>query len=194
MKNSVKFFAVLVSCIFLIPILSTIIVIPITDSSEPNTALLQSLRGDGVVSNPISRTEGTIIEKLPGMDSSSESNNLNQIGQINSKVEGTGVFIEDYVDNDVSNVDSTPDVGDVIDFNYMKATDNSFANLSEAISSGIITKAGTDTSTSGIAYPLSWAHTLVAGTNRMVVVYTGYENNAILDISSMTYGGQAMTQ
>ncbi|MHA2032582.1 MAG: hypothetical protein ACW99Q_24700, partial [Candidatus Kariarchaeaceae archaeon] len=194
MKNYSKLFTGLVLCIFLIPIISTSIVFPKNDPFDIQTTLLQPLRGGEFISNSELRANDDQKNNLLDIPSSSQIDNFNQIGQISGKLEGTGVIIEDYVDNDASNVDSNVDLGDLSTFSNMQATDNSYANLSETASSGAITKVGTDTSTSGNAFPLSWSHTLVVGTNRMVVVYTGLENNGAMDIDSVTYGGQAMTQ
>jgi len=47
--------------------------------------------------------------------------------------------IEDYVDNDASNVDSSSDLGNLINFNNMKATDSTYATLTESGSGGGIT-------------------------------------------------------
>jgi hypothetical protein len=62
--------------------------------------------------------------------------------------------------------------------------------------SGEISKAGTDTSTSSNTLTgLSWSHTLVSGTDRMVVVMIAWENaNINTAVSGVTYGGHAMTQ
>lgn len=57
-----------------------------------------------------------------------------------------------------------------------------------------IAKIGTDTSGSGNALSLSYSHTLVAGDNRMVVVCIFYENGDAIDVTSVSYGGQAMTK
>lgn len=57
-----------------------------------------------------------------------------------------------------------------------------------------IAKVGTDTNASGTSLGLSFSHTLVAGDNRMVVVCVGYEANGSIDITGITYGGQAMTK
>ena len=57
-----------------------------------------------------------------------------------------------------------------------------------------IAKVGTDTSGTGNASPLSFSHTLVAGTNRLVVVSVGIENNGNYDVASVTYGEQSMTK
>jgi len=55
-----------------------------------------------------------------------------------------------------------------------------------------ITKAGVDTSATGTSTYLTWSHTLLANSNRMVVVYLSAEHNGIT-ISEVTYGGNAMT-
>jgi hypothetical protein len=60
-----------------------------------------------------------------------------------------------------------------------------------------IAKVGTDTSgtsTSGSSTTLSFSHTLVSGSNRMVAVSVGVENNGNTDVTSVTYGGEAMTK
>ena len=65
-----------------------------------------------------------------------------------------------------------------------------------------IQKIGTDTNTthpSDTVYDFSWTHTLVAGSNRIVVVSVGGETtnadtSPIWYASNVTYGGQAMTQ
>ncbi len=55
-----------------------------------------------------------------------------------------------------------------------------------------IAKVGTDTSARGNGLTLSWSHTLVTGSNRLVVVCLGSEHNGIT-VSGVTYGGNAMT-
>lgn len=56
-----------------------------------------------------------------------------------------------------------------------------------------IGKIGVDTNDAGTSDPISFNHTLVAGSNRKVVVYLGFENDGNL-VPSVTYGGQAMTE
>lgn len=57
-----------------------------------------------------------------------------------------------------------------------------------------IAKVGTDTSGTNASFSNSFSHTLVSGSNRMVVVCIETENINTHSISSVTYGGQAMTQ
>jgi len=58
-----------------------------------------------------------------------------------------------------------------------------------------IAKAGTDTQGNGDGdNPVSWSHTLVAGSNRLVVVLVGVEDDSAIDITGITYGGNAMTK
>jgi len=59
--------------------------------------------------------------------------------------------------------------------------------------SGSIGKLGSDTSGTGTAVPLQFDHTLVSGSNRLVVVFVGAENGATYGTWSATYGGQSMT-
>jgi hypothetical protein len=56
-----------------------------------------------------------------------------------------------------------------------------------------IAKVGTDTSGTGNDLTLTFSHTLVAGSNRVVVVCFGAEEQNGLTVSSVTYGGKAMT-
>ena len=57
-----------------------------------------------------------------------------------------------------------------------------------------ITKVGTDvTSTNGSAVPLQFSHTLVAGSNRLIVVSVGCENANDPGTWTITYGGQTCT-
>uniref|UniRef100_UPI00257D5BC7 hypothetical protein n=1 Tax=Candidatus Borrarchaeum sp. TaxID=2846742 RepID=UPI00257D5BC7 len=105
--------------------------------------------------------------------------------------------IEDFVDNNSSDVDSLADLGTLSDFNNMTAYDGNMANFSETAIAGGIEKVGTDTSwtDSGVsASPLEFSHTLVSGSNRMVVVCAGIENGGDIDISGATYGGQTMVE
>ena len=183
--------------IFTINILALCIPIQEATFEDSNPIVIELLRGFG-----ISRKENRTYQTVPRLMSSSrrdpesspsDSSNLNQINPINFKVQGTGTFIEDYVDNQDSNVDSVSDVGDLTDFDNMKDTDNSYANLSESAGGGAITKAGTDTTGTGTASPLSFSHTLVSGSNRMILVTAQSEANSANDISA-TYGGQTMVE
>jgi len=57
-----------------------------------------------------------------------------------------------------------------------------------------ITRVGTNTaSTNGTSLPFQWDHTLVAGSNRVVAVMFGTENNGSLGTYTVTYGGETMT-
>jgi hypothetical protein len=55
-----------------------------------------------------------------------------------------------------------------------------------------ILSVGTDTEAQGTSLTMSWSHTLIAGSNRMVVVYLGVEHNGA-SVSGVTYGGRTMT-
>jgi len=57
-----------------------------------------------------------------------------------------------------------------------------------------IAKVGTDTSGTGTSFTLSFSHTLVAGSDRMVAVSVGIENGNTVDVTSVTYGGVACTK
>jgi len=64
----------------------------------------------------------------------------------------------------------------------------------ENMTEGTIEKIGTDTSATGTALTLSFSHTLVAGSDRLVVVSVGIENGNTIDVDSVTYGGQTCTK
>ncbi len=193
MKNAVKFITGLVLVIFLVPILSTSIVLPIDNSLESKTIAIPPLRGEAPITESELQRNIDDEAKFPESLATTATDNFNQIGRINPKVEGTGVFIEDYVDNMISDVDSSPDLGELTDFSNMQATDISYSNISEISSSGAITKAGTDTTGTGTISPLSFSHTLVSGSNRIILVAAQSEANSANDISA-TYGGQTMVE
>ncbi len=104
----------------------------------------------------------------------------------------------DAVDSNTSDVDSSVDKG--IEANFVNAQDISpdsdYMNIQEEDTgaAGGIAKVGTDTSGTGTALNLAFSHTLVAGSNRIVVVYIGMENGNTIDVSSVTYGGVGVTK
>jgi len=106
---------------------------------------------------------------------------------------------KDPIDSNTSDVDASADKG--TETNFANAQDiypdNDYMNIQEENmggGAGSIAKIGTDTSGSGNALTLSFSHTLVAGSNRIVVVYIGIENGDTIDVSSVTYGGVGMTK
>ncbi len=102
--------------------------------------------------------------------------------------------IEDYVDNNSSDVDGSSDVGTHSNFENQKARDSSYDTLNEQNTRiGEIAKAGTDTSGTDTTSPLGFSHTLVAGSDRLVVISVGVENNGDVGTVSVTYGGQSTT-
>jgi hypothetical protein len=56
-----------------------------------------------------------------------------------------------------------------------------------------IAKVGTDATGTGNATPLEFSHTLVSGSNRIIICAAGIENSGDTSISA-TYGGQTMTE
>ncbi|MHA2169396.1 MAG: hypothetical protein ACXAB7_05830, partial [Candidatus Kariarchaeaceae archaeon] len=103
--------------------------------------------------------------------------------------------LEDYVDNDSSDIDSSPDQGTLTNFANMQDIDLVDGSFSESASAGTIEKQGTDTSTSSNTLTgLSWSHTLVAGSSRAVIVMVAWENGNInTAVSGITYGGNSLT-
>jgi hypothetical protein len=100
----------------------------------------------------------------------------------------------DYVDNNSSDVDSSSDVGTHSNFENQKARDSSYDTLTEQNTEVVeIAKVGTDTSGTGTTSPLGFSHTLVTGSDRLVVISVGIENNGDVGTVSVTYSGQSMT-
>jgi len=100
--------------------------------------------------------------------------------------------IEDYVDT-ISDVDNSSDVGAHSNFENQKDYDSTYDTLTEQNTGGEITKVGTDISGTGNNLTLSFSHTLVSGTARIVIVSIGVENGDTIDVSTVTYGGVTMT-
>jgi len=99
----------------------------------------------------------------------------------------------DYVDSNDSNVDSSADKGQHSNFTAQQAGSDSMYDTLTEKNTGEITKVGTDTSGTGNNLTLSFSHTLVSGTNRIIIVAIGIENGDTVDVSNMTYGGTTMT-
>ena len=103
--------------------------------------------------------------------------------------------VQDFVDNDISNVDSMADNGTHSNFTAQQyGPDGISDTLTEANTGVAIAKVGTDTSGTGNSLALSFSHALAAGSNRLVVVYAQAENGANIDVSGITYGGTAMSK
>jgi len=101
--------------------------------------------------------------------------------------------IEVYVDNNTSDEDGSSDIGIHNNFGNQKAQDSSYDTLTEQNTAAGITKVGTDSSGTGTNLTLSFSHTLVSGTARIVIVSIGVENGDTIDVSTVTYGGVTMT-
>jgi len=117
---------------------------------------------------------------------------------LSSQTAATPSSVYDYVDNNVSDVDTSPDKGSHSNFTAQQyGPDSIYDTLTEENTGGgamAIAKVGTDTSGTGTALTLSFSHTLVAGSNRLVVFAIGIENGDTIDVDSVTYGGVAMTK
>lgn len=101
-----------------------------------------------------------------------------------------------YVENNTSDVDSSADKGAHSNFTAQKyGPDSIYDTLTEENigTAGDIAKVGIDTSGSGVNLTLSFSHTLVSGADRIVIVSIGVENGYTIDVSTVTYGGVAMT-
>ncbi len=109
--------------------------------------------------------------------------------------QNTDANTEQFV-TQLSNVDGSADKGSHSSFNSQKAKDGSFDILTEQNigSGGAIAKVGTDSSGYNTyqQLPLSFSHTLVTGSNRLVVVCVEVEHSGAA-VTGVTYGGVAMT-
>ena len=112
-----------------------------------------------------------------------------------SLLNGGSSNVQDFVDNDISNVDSMADKGTDSNFTAQQyGPDGISDTLTEANTDVAIAKVGTDTMGTGNSLALSFSHALVAGSNRLIVVYAQAENGANIDVSGITYGGIAMSK
>jgi hypothetical protein len=140
----------------------------------------------------VSVTSATFTIKFGGSTTSSdEVQDTWNIDAVLLQLSGAGSN-EYIVDNQDSDVDSSADRGTITSFANMQDYPSNYATLTETTSVGDITKVGTDTTGTGTTSPLSFSHTLVAGSNRLVVVSVGIENGANYDVTSVTYGGNTM--
>lgn len=104
--------------------------------------------------------------------------------------------IYDFVDINTGDVDSIPDKGTHSNFLAQQAGPDSIYDTLTEENMGVvgeIAKVGTDTSGTGNSLTLSFSHTLVSGTARIVIVSIGVENGDTIDVSTVTYGGVTMT-
>jgi len=102
--------------------------------------------------------------------------------------------IEDYVDNNISDVDDSSDVGTHNNFENEKSKDWIYDTLTESVKEIIRDEA---TQGQDISATVTFSHTLgySSGNNRLVVVTAGFENSAgDINIGSATYAGQGMTK
>ena len=99
----------------------------------------------------------------------------------------------DYVDNNDGDVDFNIDKGMHSNFTAQQASPDSAYDMLTEENQVKINKVGTDTSGTGNNFTLSFSHTLVSGTARLVIVSIGVENGNTTDVSTVTYGGVNMT-
>jgi len=103
---------------------------------------------------------------------------------------------EDYVDINTTDVDLSPNKGTQSNFTAQQygpdLINDTLTEASTVNPPASIAKVGTDTSGTGTTLTLSFSHTLVAGSNRIIAVCFGAEHSGIT-VSGVTYGGNAMT-
>jgi hypothetical protein len=142
---------------------------------------------------------GDYVDQLSNVDGSADRgfhsgfNNQKTTDNINDVLaeQNAGANIEQFV-TQTSNVDSLADKGSHSNFTAQRyGPDSTYDTLTET-ASGSIAKVGTATNGTGNSLSLSFSHTLVAGSNRIVVVCFGAEHSGIT-VSGVTYGGKAMT-
>ncbi|MFW9780475.1 MAG: hypothetical protein ACFFE8_16660, partial [Candidatus Heimdallarchaeota archaeon] len=105
----------------------------------------------------------------------SDSGDSDPFSRIRSKVTGTGTFIEDYIDNQDSDVDSVLDSGNLTAFDNMKSTDNVFANLSET----------TDLISGSFGHGVGVGNEAATADNGLYYVYEGDGTPSTFDIDGV---------
>jgi len=102
---------------------------------------------------------------------------------------------EDPVDNDTSDVDSSVDIGNLIDFTNMKSISLGYSTLSETQSS--VSFEGSDESWSAVgasSHDFQYDLQGGAGHNRLVVVTVAWEDAEASASASVTFDGVAMAE
>jgi len=108
----------------------------------------------------------------------------------------SGGSIEDYVDNNTSDVDNSTDVGSHSNFENERLKDGIYDTLTESGAVGEIIRDGV-TQGQDVSATVTFSHTLgySSGNNRLVVVAAGFEHSSgDINIGSATYNGQSMTK
>ena len=96
--------------------------------------------------------------------------------------DGTGTF------------DWTPSIGQANNYNVtFYATDDSLAVDSEIVAISVTSFNAVSVSRVG-AWTTGLTHTVGAGSDRLLIFAVGYENATDVGVSSVTYGGQSLTQ
>ena len=138
------------------------------------------------------------IDKLYTVDGSADKGSHSDFNNQKAKDNISDVLTEQNLGNNfetfvTGNVDGLLDKGSHSNFTAQRyGPDSIYDTLTETAGAGSIAKVGTDTSGTGNGLTLSFSHTLVAGSNRIVIVCFGSEHNGIA-VSGITYGGKAMT-
>jgi hypothetical protein len=99
-----------------------------------------------------------------------------------------------YIQTNTTNADGAVNIGSQKNFTAQKyGPDLINDTLTEANNEAgtIIAKVGVDTTATGNGLTLSWSHTLVSGSNRLIVVCLAFEHSGIT-VSGVTYGGNTM--
>ncbi len=143
---------------------------------------------------------GDYVDQLSNVDGSPDKgshsgfNNQKAVDTISDVLteQDVGTNTEQFV-TQASNVDGLVDKGTHSNFAAQRfGPDSTYDTLTETAAGGGIQKVGTATSGTGNGLTLSFSHTLVAGSNRVVIVCLGSEHSGIT-VSGVTYGGNAMT-
>jgi hypothetical protein len=160
-----------------------------TDSS-PVTGLSGPLTVTGAY-----KTRWLVTFSQTGVDSSAGSNTVLSVGSTNYAYNAlpSSVYVDDGTTfNWVSPVSGGAGKQFVQNGSSGSSPISATGTYSATYKTVAIIKAGADTSATGTSLTLSWSHTLVAGSNRTIVVCLGAEHSGTT-VSGVTYGGTAMT-
>lgn len=112
---------------------------------SPNNDILEATAYTIIVDNDVDADSNVDVTANKGTDGATDytdaqtQDDTDQVILESDEGGGGGAYIEDYVDNEDSNVDSVADLGVITDFSNMQASDSSYANISETAGGGSAT-------------------------------------------------------
>ncbi|MHA2101226.1 MAG: hypothetical protein ACW99A_21395, partial [Candidatus Kariarchaeaceae archaeon] len=169
--------------LLLLNIISYTIILPDNDSEEP-VPISRLLGNPWNLSNRVERNK---IE-LPLTNS--EKIYPNSVGQIQfSTQEHIPGGEEDAVDNNLSNVDGSDDIGTEIDFTNAQGSsvDSQFMKIDEQPRESPEVSIDSISNYNGTTNRIDFSHTVLGGSNRLLLIYI--QTDSGIDVTNVTYDG-----